>query len=302
MRIPIPLRFPWHKRWSVRPFYMHNGNPYTQKDALYIEKAPFYVAYILLCSLWIVRSYFSWPWPSLSWPTSGWPSATCHQGPSSNNSSPSGRLQPGILITRPGEWTWWCHGPLARYVILRVAHAPGMPGTFSPPPWVNDPDMHHGTCVTHVPWCMPGSLTSGFLWSRGRGKRSRHSRRMRNPQFYVSGERPMTWDMMTSWKRFPHYWPFVWGVYWSLENFPKKGPVIQGALEQTVKLPVKWDALTLIWHHCNEEHLINCCHTDTTFITGTGSCQNDNFWCSQWWKFHQNGGISDFSVIIKQVL
>ena len=22
----------------------------------------------------------------------------------------------------------------------------------------NDPDMHHGTCVTHVPWCMPGSL------------------------------------------------------------------------------------------------------------------------------------------------
>ena len=51
--------------------------------------------------------------------------------------------------------------------------------------------MHHGTCVTHVPWCMPGSLTSGFLWSRwrlGRGKRSRHSRRMRNPQFYVSGK------------------------------------------------------------------------------------------------------------------
>ena len=24
---------------------------------------------------------------------------------------------------------------------------------------VSDPDMHHGTCVTHVPWCMPGSLT-----------------------------------------------------------------------------------------------------------------------------------------------
>ena len=26
---------------------------------------------------------------------------------------------------------------------------------------VNDPDMHHGTCVTHVPWCMSGSLTCG---------------------------------------------------------------------------------------------------------------------------------------------
>ena len=55
-----------------------------------------------------------------------------------------------------------------------------------------DPDVHHGTCMTHLPWCMPGSLTSGFLWSRWRGKRSRHSRRMRNPQFYESGRRPMT--------------------------------------------------------------------------------------------------------------
>ena len=26
---------------------------------------------------------------------------------------------------------------------------------------VNDPDMHHGTCVTHVPWCMSGSFTCG---------------------------------------------------------------------------------------------------------------------------------------------
>ena len=28
-------------------------------------------------------------------------------------------------------------------------------------PLVSDPSMHHGTCVTHVPWCMSGSLTSG---------------------------------------------------------------------------------------------------------------------------------------------
>ena len=62
------------------------------------------------------------------------------------------------------------HGPLTRYVKLRFAHAPGIPGTFSPPSRVSDPDMHHGTCVTHVPWCMSGSLTSGFLWSRWRGK------------------------------------------------------------------------------------------------------------------------------------
>ena len=63
---------------------------------------------------------------------------------------------------------------------------------FFRPSMVSDLDMHHGTCVAHVPWCMPGSSTSGFLWSRWRGKRSRHSRRKRNPQFDVSGyKRPM---------------------------------------------------------------------------------------------------------------
>ena len=28
-------------------------------------------------------------------------------------------------------------------------------------PRVSDPGMHHGTCVTHVPWCMSGLLTRG---------------------------------------------------------------------------------------------------------------------------------------------
>ena len=102
------------------------------------------------------------------------------------------------------------YGLLTRYVQLGVARAPGMPGTFSPPPRVSYPDMHHGTCVTHAPWCMPGSLTSGFLLSRCREKRSRHSQRMRNPQFYVSGKRPK-----------PSHWVFIMGnlegterVYW----------------------------------------------------------------------------------------
>ena len=39
-------------------------------------------------------------------------------------------------------------------------------GTFFPPSWVSDPDMHHGSYVTHGPWCMPGSLTSGLLLSK----------------------------------------------------------------------------------------------------------------------------------------
>ena len=28
-------------------------------------------------------------------------------------------------------------------------------------PLVSDTGMHHGTCVTHTPWCMAGLLTSG---------------------------------------------------------------------------------------------------------------------------------------------
>ena len=78
------------------------------------------------------------------------------------------------------------HEPLARYEKLRVGRALGMPGTFS---------HYYGlailTCVTYVPWCMLGSLTSGFLWRRWWGKRSWHSRPMRNSQFCVSGKKPM---------------------------------------------------------------------------------------------------------------
>ena len=55
------------------------------------------------------------------------------------------------------------------------------------------------TCITARAWrmCIPGSLTSGFLWSRWWEKRSRHSWRTRNPQFYVSGKRPMPYFMLS---------------------------------------------------------------------------------------------------------
>ena len=66
-----------------------------------------------------------------------------------------------------GIWQWAsCQiGKFARRACA------GNAGTFSPPPRVSDPDMQHDTYGTHVPWCMPGSLTSGFLWSRWQGKR-----------------------------------------------------------------------------------------------------------------------------------
>ena len=118
-----------------------------------------------------------------------WPVNSPHKGPVTLKMFPFDGV---IMIIN----TFWCYsrnipGRLgqyqARYVKLRVAHAPGMLGMFSPPPRVRDPDMHHGTCVTHVSWCMPGSLINGLLRSRWRGKRSRHSRRMRNSDFYLSG-------------------------------------------------------------------------------------------------------------------
>ena len=57
--------------------------------------------------------------------------------------------------------------PWASYQIRKIAGCAcaGNAGNVSPrrqfqrKPLVSDPGMHHGTCVTHVPWCMSGSLT-----------------------------------------------------------------------------------------------------------------------------------------------
>ena len=121
-----------------------------------------------------------------------------------------------------------CCGSLTRYAKLRVAYAPGTPWTFSPPPWVSDPDMHHDTDVAHVPWCMPWWLTSGFLWSRWRGKRSRHPRRMRNPQFCVSGKRPVMSALTTlEFQR--------WRSHWTLQERAKAHLNMFGVMWHAVK-------------------------------------------------------------------
>ena len=96
-------------------------------------------------------------------------------------------------------WKPLLHGPLARYENLRVAHAPGIPETFSLPPRLSDPHMHHGTCVTHVRWFMSGSLTSGFLWSQWRS--------FEVPASPVHAQPAI----LHSWQE-AHYWPFVKGI------------------------------------------------------------------------------------------
>ena len=99
-----------------------------------------------------------------------------------------------ILISRGerGFLTWFCDTneliqdvisgmlPWTSYRIRKIASCAYAGNVFPRPPRVSDPNMHHGTCV---------ALTNGFLW--GREKHSRHSRRMRNPQFYVSDKRSM---------------------------------------------------------------------------------------------------------------
>ena len=128
------------------------------------------------------------------------------------------------------------------------AHAPGMPGTFFTPPRVGDPDMHHGTCVTHVPWCMLGSLTSGFLWSKWRGKRSWHSGRMRKSQFYVS---PFAMWGRVEWMGEcinGCWWECRWMITWASEYF-------------VINSKIEW--IILMWENdiCTEQDmLLNITH------------------------------------------
>ena len=60
-------------------------------------------------------------------------------------------------------------------------------------PQVSDLCVHHDTCVTHVPWCMFGLLT------RGGGKTFPALPAHAQPEFYVSGKRPMQ-QILGSWR------------------------------------------------------------------------------------------------------
>ena len=96
----------------------------------------------------------------------------------------------------------YLQGPLTRYLTLRDVHALGMPGTFSPSLTSKETASYWSRHASrHV---YDRYLTMGFLSDSGhvgvvmhaemadprwRGKSSRRSWRMRNPQFYVSDKR-----------------------------------------------------------------------------------------------------------------
>ena len=88
-----------------------------------------------------------------------------------NQCNKTSETRPNCISCR--SLTSGCHwqltpfpGPLTRYLYcgLRMRlecreHFPRHP--LQRKPLVTDPGMHQGTCDTHMPWCMSGSLTRG---------------------------------------------------------------------------------------------------------------------------------------------
>ena len=118
---------------------------------------------------------------------------------------------------------------------------------------VSDPGMPHGTCVTHVPWCMSGSLT------RGGGENVPGACATRNITYLAKGPWNISAEHPMGWKCFLHYTPPLshatplWG---ELVTDCRKGPngllwywalifsllLAEQAVEHTVEIPVIWDA------------------------------------------------------------
>ena len=90
------------------------------------------------------------------------------------------------------------HGPLTRYVKFWVAHAPGMPGTFSTPPTSKETASLRSRHASRHVRDARAVMHVGIANTRWRGRCSRHSRRMRNLQFYVSGKGLMAVDDLSS--------------------------------------------------------------------------------------------------------
>ena len=100
------------------------------------------------------------------------------------------------------------HGPLTRYVKLRVAHVPGLPGTFSPPTTSKETasqrSQHASRHVRHARAVMHAGIANPRWW----GKLSRHPRPMCDPQLCIWQEArdidlvlpdipTSAWDMLT---------------------------------------------------------------------------------------------------------
>ena len=83
------------------------------------------------------------------------------------------------------------HGPLTRYVKLQVAHAPGMPGTFSPATdFKGNRKLAIPACITARAWRTCRDACRDRL-PAVTGKTFPAFPAHAHPQFCVSGKRPM---------------------------------------------------------------------------------------------------------------
>ena len=114
-----------------------------------------------------------------------------------------------VGITQHCQW--------ASYQIRKIAGCAcaGNAGNVSPrrrlqrKPLVSDPGMHHGTCVTHVPWCMSGSFNCGD------GETFPAFPAHAHPQICVSGKRPM-WgtELRSDFELTKDMWGCLLWVFW----------------------------------------------------------------------------------------
>ena len=107
------------------------------------------------------------------------------------------------LYFTPRQHLW--HGPLTRYVKLRIAHAPGMPGTFSP-----TADFK-GNCWLATPACITARASRTCRDAcRDRlpavaGKTFPAFPAHAHQHFYVSGKRPILTCLSSK-----ALWYFTW--------------------------------------------------------------------------------------------
>ena len=174
------------------------------------------------------------------------------------------------------------------------------------------------TCITARAWrtcrdAWRGSLTSGFLWSGWRGICSRHSRRMRIPQFYVSGKRPMgrvafsqnDYSCVLCKTRGKGELATVVCIY----------QLVPGCRRSEKRLLPKWKcwqiSRSLIIFSFSDNQIVvgvaffcgegtcsvgltqqKCRHDDEIFVSAcTRSCHVDNFLCNLWRKFRQYDSV-----------
>ena len=137
----------------------------------------------------------------------------------------------------------WCrsNGPLTRYVKLQVAHAPGtfppvadFPVTAGKRSWHASRHVRDARAVMHV----------GIAYLRWRGKRSRHSRRMRTRNFAYLARGPWSLFFWIMWLHSPTQWV----INYHQHNYHQQkmaaassGKEQQSAISLFPGLPASWN-------------------------------------------------------------